>query len=262
MAAAARCAVFVVDSHVVSGRLRRSSLGGAVGAAAGVLADHAALATGLLALHQASGERRWLAQACQVLDAAVAHFGDESEPGAWFDTADDAEALVRRPRDPFDGATPSGASLLAEALLTASVLVGAGAGRAGTGRWRRRLPWARAGLLLATSTALRRALVERRRGRGRPARCRSRWSAGESWPTWPARTPPAVRWWWQARTGLVRRCSRTGRSSTATPAAYVCRGFVCDRPVTDSRLAARGVAGRERSAGGEQGWHPPRMVSV
>jgi uncharacterized protein YyaL (SSP411 family) len=43
--------------------------------------------------------------------------------GAFFDTADDAEALLHRPREITDNATPSGAAALAGALLTASVLV-------------------------------------------------------------------------------------------------------------------------------------------
>ena len=55
VAAAARAADLLLDLHVVDGRLRRSSRDGVVGAAAGVLEDHAALADGLLALHQATG---------------------------------------------------------------------------------------------------------------------------------------------------------------------------------------------------------------
>ena len=51
------------------------------------------------------------------------HFADPQQPGRWFDTADDAEQLVLRPADPLDGATPSGASSITEALLTAAHLV-------------------------------------------------------------------------------------------------------------------------------------------
>ncbi|MGC7299583.1 hypothetical protein RA988_24065, partial [Mycobacteroides abscessus subsp. massiliense] len=40
-----------------------------------------------------------------------------------FDVADDAEQLVLRPSDPLDGATPSGASSVTEALLTAGYLL-------------------------------------------------------------------------------------------------------------------------------------------
>jgi len=122
LAAAARCARMLLSQHVVGGRLRRASLGGVVGAAPAVLEDHAWLGTGLLALHQATGDLDWLEQAQRLLDTAITHFADPAEPGSWFDTAADAEALISRPRDPLDGATPSGTSAFAEALLTASAL--------------------------------------------------------------------------------------------------------------------------------------------
>ena len=55
--------------------------------------------------------------------------------GGFYDTADDAEQLVRRPRDPTDNATPSGASALAGALLAYSALTGSSAHRTrGRGR--------------------------------------------------------------------------------------------------------------------------------
>ncbi len=81
------------------------------------------LATGLLALYQLTSEGAWLTAATGLLDTAVAHFGDPQRPGRWFDTADDAERLMLRPSDPLDGATPSGASSIAEALLTAGHVV-------------------------------------------------------------------------------------------------------------------------------------------
>jgi len=55
----------------------------------------------------------------------MAHFADRDRPGHWFDSADDAERLVLRPADPYDSATPSGAAAIAEALLTAAHLTGA-----------------------------------------------------------------------------------------------------------------------------------------
>ncbi|HET8766145.1 MAG TPA: thioredoxin domain-containing protein, partial [Pedococcus sp.] len=72
---ARRCAEFVVGTHLVDGRLRRSSRDGRVGAAAGVADDHGNLAEGLLALHQATGEARWLETARQLLEVAVEQFG-------------------------------------------------------------------------------------------------------------------------------------------------------------------------------------------
>ncbi|MHA7648424.1 thioredoxin domain-containing protein [Mycobacterium sp. ML4] len=121
--AARRCATALLNLHVVQGRLRRASLGGVVGDSAGILEDYAMLTTGLLALYQTSSDEAWLASATGLLDAAVQHFADPQRPGRWFDTADDAEQLVLRPADPLDGATPSGASSIAEALLTAAHLV-------------------------------------------------------------------------------------------------------------------------------------------
>ena len=123
--AALRCASAVVELHVVDGRLRRASLGGRVGDSAAILEDYAMLATGLLALYQLTADEDWLGQATSLIDVALRHFADPDRPGRWFDTADDAEALMVRPADPLDGATPSGASAIAEALLTAAHLVDA-----------------------------------------------------------------------------------------------------------------------------------------
>lgn len=118
LAAATGCARRLLDLHLVDGRLRRASLGGVVGDSVGILEDYAALATGLLTLHQVTGDDSWLTAAHGLLDTALTHFADPDRGGRWFDTADDAEALLVRPADPVDGATPSGASLVAEALLT------------------------------------------------------------------------------------------------------------------------------------------------
>jgi uncharacterized protein len=120
--AARACADLLLARHVVDGRLRRVSRDGAVGAADGVAEDHGDLAEGLLVLHQATGEPRYLLAAGALLDTALARFGDGA--GGFYDTADDAEPLVQRPRDPTDNATPSGASALAGALLTYSALTG------------------------------------------------------------------------------------------------------------------------------------------
>jgi uncharacterized protein len=122
--AAASAADLLLRLHLVDGRLRRSSRNGTIGSAAGVLEDHGALAMGLLALHQATASARWLTAALSLLDTALDRFAEPGTPGRFYDTADDAEPLVSRPRDPSDNASPSGASVLAEALLTASALTG------------------------------------------------------------------------------------------------------------------------------------------
>lgn len=120
--AALECARALLDLHLVDGRLRRSSLGGVVGDSVAILEDHAALATALLTLHQATGAPEWLDAAVNLADVTLDHFADPDEAGRWYDVADDAEQLVLRPSDPMDGATPSGASLMAEALQLAAHL--------------------------------------------------------------------------------------------------------------------------------------------
>jgi len=120
--AARRCGDSLLILHLVNDRLRRASLGGEVGDSPAILEDYAALATGLLTLHQVSGEASWLMAATDLIDTALAQFTDAESPGRWFDTAADAERLVLRPADPVDGATPSGAALITEALLIAGHL--------------------------------------------------------------------------------------------------------------------------------------------
>jgi uncharacterized protein len=121
--AATQCARSLLDLHLVDGRLRRASLGGRVGDSAAILEDHATLATGLLTLHQLTREASWLDAATSLLDIALDHFADPEREGRWYDSADDAEQLMVRPSDPVDGATPSGASSIAEALQLAAHLV-------------------------------------------------------------------------------------------------------------------------------------------
>ena len=98
--AARDCARALLDLHVVDGRLRRASLGGVVGDSAGILEDHAMLATGLLSLYQLTADEAWLTTATELLDTALRHFADPQRPGRWFDTADDAEQLMLRPGRP------------------------------------------------------------------------------------------------------------------------------------------------------------------
>ncbi|GAC1642191.1 MAG: DUF255 domain-containing protein [Mycobacterium sp.] len=124
--AAMQCARSIADLHIVDGRVRRASLGGLVGDSAAILEDHATLATGFLTLYQLTGDQGWLDAATGLLDVALEHFADPDHEGRWFDAAADAEQLMVRPADPLDGATPSGASTIAEALQLAAHLVPAG----------------------------------------------------------------------------------------------------------------------------------------
>lgn len=88
----------------------------------GAADDYGNLAEGLLALHQATGQPRWLAAAGDLLDVALTHFSDGQ--GGFFDAADDAEQLFTRPRSAADNAEPSGQAAISGALLTHSALTG------------------------------------------------------------------------------------------------------------------------------------------
>lgn len=115
-------AAALLQTHWVDGRLRRVSRDGAVGAHAGVLEDYADVSEGLLALYWATGDLEHLRGAHALLEVVLTGFGDGR--GGFFDTADDAEQLVRRPQDPTDNATPAGASAAAGALLTYGAVTG------------------------------------------------------------------------------------------------------------------------------------------
>ena len=80
------------------------------------LEDYAFLAHGLLRLHAATGDARWLGEARALTDRMIADFEDREEGGFFF-TADGHESLLARPKDPFDNALPSGNSMAILDLL-------------------------------------------------------------------------------------------------------------------------------------------------
>ncbi|WP_103541119.1 thioredoxin domain-containing protein [Streptomyces sp. SM1] len=97
-------------------RIARTSKDGHVGANAGVLEDYADVAEGFLALAAVTGEGVWLEFAGLLTDHILTRFTDDAS-GALYDTASDAERLIRRPQDPTDNAAPSGWTAAAGALL-------------------------------------------------------------------------------------------------------------------------------------------------
>ncbi|MEU5473736.1 thioredoxin domain-containing protein [Streptomyces lydicus] len=103
-------------------RLHRTSRDGAPGANSGVLEDYADVAEGFLALAAVTGEGVWTEFAGFFLDTVLLQF--TTEDGALYDTAADAETLIRRPQDPTDNATPSGWTAAAGALLSYAALTG------------------------------------------------------------------------------------------------------------------------------------------
>ncbi|WP_327396501.1 thioredoxin domain-containing protein [Streptomyces phaeochromogenes] len=119
-----------LDEHA---RLARTSKDGRGGANAGVLEDYADVSEGFLALASVTGEGVWLEFAGFLLDHVLVQFTDE-ESGTLYDTAADAEKLIRRPQDPTDNATPSGWSAAAGALLSYAAQTGAEPHRAAAER--------------------------------------------------------------------------------------------------------------------------------
>ncbi|WP_052863889.1 thioredoxin domain-containing protein [Streptomyces niger] len=103
-------------------RLHRTSRDGVAGANSGVLEDYADVSEGFLALAQVTGEGVWADFAGLLLDTVLIHF--RGPDGSLYDTADDAETLIRRPQDPTDNATPSGWTAAAGALLSYAALTG------------------------------------------------------------------------------------------------------------------------------------------
>ncbi|WP_329489384.1 thioredoxin domain-containing protein [Kitasatospora sp. NBC_01246] len=237
--AAERAADLLLAVHLTpDGRLLRTSRDGRAGAHAGVLEDYADTAEGFLALYAVTGEAEWLELAGGLLDTVLKHFADEAS-GALYDTADDAEELIRRPQDPTDNATPSGWTAAAGALLTYAAYTGSARHRTAAeralgivgalaGRAPRFIGW---GLAVAE------ALVDG------PREVAVVGSAGD----------PA--------TAALHRAALLGTAPGAVvavgapdadevplladrplvggaPAAYICRHFACDAPTTDPAVLA------------------------
>jgi uncharacterized protein len=115
--AARACAGFLLERmRDPEGRLLRTYKDGRASLMA-YLEDHAFLSEALLVLYEATLETRWFVEARRLSDDMVLRFRAESEPGGFFDTASDHEALVVRPRSLEDHPIPSGSSSAAYALV-------------------------------------------------------------------------------------------------------------------------------------------------
>ena len=115
-------AKFLLDSLVRDGRLLRTYRNGEA-KLNGYLEDYAFLIDGLLVLHEATLDGRWLDESISLGEAMVDLFWEESE-GRFYDTGRDHEELVLRPRDYTDNATPCGSSMAADVLLRLAVITG------------------------------------------------------------------------------------------------------------------------------------------
>ncbi|PLS77305.1 MAG: thioredoxin domain-containing protein [Chloroflexi bacterium] len=115
-------AEFVLTAMRVNGRLRHSYKDGQAKVEA-FLSDYALYAEGLLTLYRATFELRWLQAARDLAEHMLAHFWDQ-EQGGFFQTSDEHETLIARPKDLFDEAVPSGNAVAAHVLLQLGALLG------------------------------------------------------------------------------------------------------------------------------------------
>jgi uncharacterized protein YyaL (SSP411 family) len=228
--AAVRCGEFLAGVHLQDGRLLRVSRDGNAGTHAGVLEDYGCVASGFLALGCATGDSVWLQHAGRLLDAVLEHFA--ADDGGFHDTADDAEALLVRPRDPSDNASPSGHSAVVHGLLSYAALTGSGRHR---------------------DAAERALLVSRRVADSSPRFAGWSLAAAETALDGPVEVaivgPPGEERDLLERTarhhapiGSVVVAAEPGASTIplmtdrdlvdGRPAAYVCRNLVCQRPLT------------------------------
>ncbi|MFF8278584.1 thioredoxin domain-containing protein [Streptomyces lateritius] len=222
-------------------RLARTSKDGRVGANAGVLEDYADVAEGFLALAGVTGEGVWLEFAGFLLDIVLDQF--VAEGGALYDTAHDAETLIRRPQDPTDNATPSGWTAAAGALLSYAAHTGSDAHRAAAEgalgvvkalgpRAPRFIGWG-----LATAEALldgpREIAVVGAPGDERAAELRRSALLG---------TAPGAVLAFGIPDSDEFPLLRDRPLVDGRPAAYVCRHFTCEAPTTDPAELARALS--------------------
>jgi len=116
------------------GRLLRSWQGGRAAIPA-YAEDHAALLEALITLAEVD-DVAWLAEARDVADTLLGLFADE-EHGGFFTTGVDAEALIVRPKDVQDNATPAENSLAVNGLLRLATLTGDARYEQPAARWLR-----------------------------------------------------------------------------------------------------------------------------
>ncbi|MGA7194171.1 MAG: thioredoxin domain-containing protein [Anaerolineales bacterium] len=111
---ATRSANSLLNNLYVNGKLHRSWRDGKTTDEV-FLEDYASLIIGLIELYQTDFDNHWFTAAVELADNMLLRFGDSN--GGFFDTPNNSESLLIRPKDLQDNATPSGNALACEALL-------------------------------------------------------------------------------------------------------------------------------------------------
>jgi uncharacterized protein YyaL (SSP411 family) len=228
--AAVTAAQLLVDVHGAgTGEFVRASRDGVAGRHAAVLEDHGCVAEAFVAVLGITGDPVWLDRAQVLLDAVLDRFADPS--GGFYDTADDAEALVVRPQDVTDNATPSGTSSVVAALVAFAAVTGehryreaAEAGLATAAEVARQAPRF-AGWSLVAAEAMLAGPAEVAVVGSRPERDELHRAALR------LTTPGAVVVAGEA--GMAVPLFEGKTEIDGKPAVYVCRDFACQMPVTN-----------------------------
>jgi uncharacterized protein YyaL (SSP411 family) len=203
------------------------------------------VAEGFLTLYSVTSDDSWLTVAGVLLEVVLTEFREDD--GEFFDTARSAERLVRRPQDPTDNATPSGRSAAAGALLSYAAYTGSadhreaaeqalGPTAALAARAPRFIGW---GLAVAEALAdgPREVAIVGPADDDRTRLLRRTAFLGSA--------PGAViAVGDQSQQAAAVPLLRERRPVDGAPAAYVCRGFVCDAPTTDAAVLARALGAR------------------
>ena len=226
-------AEFLAREMVRSGRVMRSHKEG-VTRIPGFLEDHAAVGLGFLAVYELTFDEKWVKLARQIADEMITWFWDD-QVGASFDTASDAEELITRPRDVTDNATPSGTSLAVDLLLNLAELQH-------DADYRRRavftleslaepmlrFPTAFGHLLGCADMELNGAVEIALVGDLKSERLRALERAVAT-----HYVPALVLAGGTGRDTQAVKLLEERTMIDRQPTAYVCRGYVCDRPVTE-----------------------------
>ena len=115
-------ATFLLGKMRPEGRLLRSYKDGEA-RVLGYLEDYAFVADGLLYVYELTFDQRWMDEARVLADQMIELFWDE-DLGFFYETGEDAEQLVVRPRELFDNAIPCGGSMAAHLLQRLSIFTG------------------------------------------------------------------------------------------------------------------------------------------
>jgi uncharacterized protein YyaL (SSP411 family) len=89
----------------------------------GIICDYAFYINALLRLHYAAPGEQYLIRAEALMQKTIAEFSDDIN-GGFYLTGNRAEVLISRPKETYDGAIPSGNSLMTMNLVDLNLLTG------------------------------------------------------------------------------------------------------------------------------------------